>query len=225
MTHKEQIISFLKKVQKPVCDDCISKLTNIIPRQTIYQNCTLLRNEGKINRTDGYFTMCAKNKKVSSIGSIKDIKKEASGTLNLPVKDVGVGTNMVTQPWYWEGNVQAQIVKYLAGRNYSILSVANTAARTSGKDIVAINNAGQELWVSVIGYPDKSQNTQARHWFSSAIFDLVLYKDGNPNVKLAIGLPYGFATYTNLASRIIWLKGALPYTIIWVKESGEVLEA
>ncbi|WP_174819897.1 PD-(D/E)XK nuclease family transposase [Paenibacillus koleovorans] len=44
---------------------------------------------------------------------------------------------------------------------------ADTTSRTSGKDIIAIDRQGKELWISVKGYLEKSSNVQARHWFSS----------------------------------------------------------
>lgn len=53
--------------------------------------------------------------------------------------------------WFWEGNVQARVVSYLAYNGYVIRSVANTVSRKSGKDIVAIAPDGNELWGSVKG--------------------------------------------------------------------------
>jgi hypothetical protein len=78
------------------------------------------------------------------------------------------------------------------------------------------------MWVSVKGWPEKSVNTQARHWFSGAIFDLVLYKDQSPDVRLAIGLPAGFSTYQNLFPRVKWLRKNLPFEVITVSENGTI---
>jgi len=111
-----------------------------------------------------------------------------------------------TYSWYWEGNVQARVVSYLAYNGYTIQNVANTASREAGKDIVAVAPDGNELWVSVKGYPEKSPNVQARHWFSGAVFDLLLYRGQDPSAKLALVLPEGFVTYTNLLPSIDWLK-------------------
>jgi hypothetical protein len=107
-------------------------------------------------------------------------------------------------------------------RGFTIRSVADTLARTPGKDIVAVDVDGRELWVSVKGYPDKSPNIQARHWFAGAVFDLVLYRGESVEPRLALGLPDGFATYHNLAARIAWLRTTMPFTIYWVTPSGEV---
>ena len=125
------------------------------------------------------------------------------------------------KPWYWEGNIQTKIVEHLESTEWGILTSANTATREAGKDIVATKN-GKELWVSVKGWPERSVNTQARHWFSSALFDLILYRDIDPDVQLAIGLPSGFSTYQNLIPRVSWLRNNLPFEIITVSEQGNV---
>ena len=132
-----------------------------------------------------------------------------------------VSSSTSDKPWYWEGNVQDSIVAHLESEGWKILSSADTSTREAGKDIVATKD-GQELWVSVKGYPVKSANTQARHWFSHALFDLVLYRDENPDVRLAIGLPAGFVTYQNLIPRVSWLRKNLPFEVITASEDGEV---
>lgn len=103
-----------------------------------------------------------------------------------------------------------------------IRSVADTASRAPGKDIVAITPNGNELWISVKGYPEKSPNVQARHWFSGSVFDLILYHGENPNITLALALPDGFITYANLVPRVNWLKQTMPFEIFWVSEDGNV---
>ncbi|WP_206922520.1 hypothetical protein [Alicyclobacillus suci] len=128
-----------------------------------------------------------------------------------------------TAAWYWEGNVQTQVVSYLAYNGYTILHAADTASREAGKDIVAVAPDGSELWVSMKGYPEKSSNTQARHWFSAAVFDLLLYHGQDPNARLTLALPAGFVTYANLLPRIEWLKLAMPFQVFWVTEDGSVM--
>lgn len=72
------------------------------------------------------------------------------------------------------------------------------------------------------GYPDKSQHVQARHCFSSALFDLVLYRGESSTAKLVLALLEGFTTYANLYPRIEWLKQTLPFEIYWISENGNV---
>jgi len=124
--------------------------------------------------------------------------------------------------WYWEGSIQDCIVEYLRSQRYQITSTANTHTRESGKDIQGKSPDGTVLWISVKGYPIKSSRTQARHWFAELLFDLILYRSENANAQLGIGLPYGFATYRNLARRIDWFKQSLPFQFYWVHEDGTV---
>ncbi len=127
-----------------------------------------------------------------------------------------------TDAWYWEGNVQARVVSYLVYAGYAVRNVANTASREVGKDIVAVSPDGRELWVSAKGYPEKSRNVQARHWFSGALFDLVLYRGESTDAKLALALPDGFATYANFLPRVDWLKKAMNFEVFCVSEDGSV---
>jgi len=107
-------------------------------------------------------------------------------------------------------------------KGYKIYGVANTAIRTQGKDIIAKSTRGNKLWISVKGYPEKSPHTQARHWFSSAIFDLLLYRNESSSAILALGMPDGFTTYLNLAARMDWLFKVLPFKIYWVDKNGHI---
>ncbi len=124
--------------------------------------------------------------------------------------------------WTWEGNVQSAIVTHLAARGHRIVSVAKTAAREPGKDIEARTPEGRLLWISVKGWPEKSENTQARHWFSQALLDMILYREDSPEAELAIGLPGGFPTYENLWRRISWFRKTLPLRVYWVSSDGTI---
>jgi hypothetical protein len=85
MGHKETIISYITENSGSYCDDCLSKLCSVSPRQTIFQVCTRLNINGKINRETGTCCYCGSKKKVNSIflrtynnyvniGSIKQIE-------------------------------------------------------------------------------------------------------------------------------------------------------
>ena len=129
-------------------------------------------------------------------------------------------------PWYWEGHVQSAAVAYLAGRGARIISVADTANRQHGKDIVAENDKGR-LWVSVKGYPQGTAKThpsaQTGIWFSQGMFDIVAYRSEDPDVQLALALP-DFPRYRTLAERVRWLLPVVPFGILWVGEDGGVTE-
>lgn len=128
-------------------------------------------------------------------------------------------------PWYWEGHVQARIVDFLERSGWIVTAVADTQRKTHGPDIAAQKEASQ-LVVSVKGYPEAggrtSPSSQARHWFSQAVFDLVCYRQRDTSVRLAVGLPAGFATYRTNLQKVLWLKATMPFDVYWVTESGAI---
>ena len=95
-----------------------------------------------------------------------------------------------------------------------------------GRGLQALREAqssdGKRLWLTVKGYPEKSTHTQARHWFAQCLFDLIVYRHEDDAAELGIGLPDGYATYTNLAKRIKWFKNVTGFRFYWVKEDGTV---
>ena len=76
--------------------------------------------------------------------------------------------------------------------------------------------------MTVKGFPEKSKNVQARHWFAGAFLDLARYKDEDANASLAMGLPRGFATYEGLVRRTDAVRRFLGYTVYWVCADGTV---
>jgi len=72
------------------------------------------------------------------------------------------------------------------------------------------------------GWPEKSPNTQARHWFSQALFDIILYRDESEDVELALAFPEGFTTYHNLAKRIKWFQKVARFKIFWISKGGAI---
>lgn len=201
----------------PMCDDCLSSSSFVKPRQTVNARCRELEAEGQLERRTDRCPQCKATKIVNRLlveGEDRPIKTNVVEE----EEDNQFGND---RPWYWEGNVQERIVEHLSFSGWEISSSANTATREAGKDIVAVKD-GKELWVSVKGWPEKSINTQARHWFSGALFDLVLYRDLDPAALLAIGIPGRFSTYTNLIERVRWLRCNLPFEIFLVSEDGSV---
>ena len=207
------------KTSGSMCDDCLSLSASIKPRQTVNAYCRELAKTSELTRQVEQCPQCKANKFVNRLLAQKERPPKPDPCT--PKSSSILPNNQM--PWYWEGNVQAKIVEYLMSAGWEIVKSSNTVTREQGKDIVAKKN-GKDLWVSVKGWPEKSQNPQARHWFSSAIFDLVLYKDENPNVLLAIGIPGGFKTYQNLIHRVCWLRENLPFKVITVSKQGEVGE-
>ncbi|HEY3380006.1 MAG TPA: hypothetical protein VGL77_21235 [Armatimonadota bacterium] len=228
MPARERILTALQDEHIILCDDCMVAPAALSARQVSYSTCTELAAQGQIYRGTGQCSLCGKGKLVNAllplplqaISHALPPASPATSLLSAAVREFVV----LDRPWHWEGNVQAHLIAWLVNHGYAIRSVADTASRSPGKDIIAVGADRQELWVSVKGYPapDKHPNTQARHWFSQAIFDALLYRDENPDVQLAVAFPGEFETYRALAKRMGWLRAALPFTIYWVMATGEV---
>lgn len=215
MSSRDKVLQFLSSTPNGACDDCISHKADVIPRQQVNQICRSLQEQGTIERTRKDCPFCKAFKIVNST------KSNANRAIKLPDK-----TDAKGQPrsWNWEGNIQSVIIGYLCEKGYRIVRVSNTESREQGKDIEATTPEGKTLWISVKVFPEESANTQARHWFSQALFDMFLYKDENHNVQLGIGLPDGVSTYLNLGSRVSWFKEACGFTFFWVSQTGKVRE-
>jgi len=81
MAHKDKIKAFLFENRTDYCDDCISELSNISPRQTVYQICSKLNSEGFIQRGVGLCSYCGKSKTVSSL-------KKATQSVQRPIDNI-----------------------------------------------------------------------------------------------------------------------------------------
>lgn len=225
MSRQERLLETLGAGRR-LCDDCLSDISGIKPRQSVYQACSTLRDNKVISRMTESCEACHRMKTTNALISPtpNSVEAKPSQVAARPAtSSVLVGSHTTSsKPWYWEGNVQAVIVRYLTASKATVLSQANTSTREQGKDIEANDADGSLLWITVKGFPEKSKNVQARHWFAGTLLDLALYKDQNPEARLAIGLPRGFSTYENLVRRVRYTLALLGCHIFWVSESGAV---
>ena len=124
-----------------------------------------------------------------------------------PIEDEDEPLGPPNRPWYWEGNVQAVVVRSLTGTQYEIIRAADTASTNT----VTTSRRGQagRLWVTVKGYPvgtaSTPPDTEARHWFKDALYDIVDSHGGDSTIRLAIALP-DFPIYRKMAERVGWLR-------------------
>ena len=241
MRGKDKLRQLLDSSGGNICDDCLQMLGGWSARQTTRAVALRLEAGGVVSRRSGVCSLCLKNKIITV--AIEDGVSVAAGAepalqdpgFRLVARPVpsAVARPEPTTPasvdrsWYWEGNVQSVIAGYLAAQGYRLRQVANTSTRETGVDVIA-EKAGRELWVTVKGYPQGTSktnpSTQSRHWFSHAVFDVVLYRSRDAEVDIAVGLPDGFTTYLNLASRVGWLKERVPFAFLWVGADGGVRE-
>jgi hypothetical protein len=210
--NRERVLALILQHPEGLDDDEIASMLGFRQRQQANQRCRQLSAEGLVER-----------RRVG--GKIRNFPSP-DGTAKATARATLPAAPLVDRHWFWGGNVQTAVATHLSAGEWVIDQVADTASRAPGKDIVAhATDLGSRLWVSVKGFPQGTARTnaptQARHWFSHALFDMVLWRGEDRAVQLAVAFP-DFPTYRNLTKRISWFKDAVPFTLFWVTEDGRV---
>jgi len=215
MTMLDRIAKFLKRHPEGVDDDTLAEALQLKYRQQANSRCRQLEKEGLVVRR-------RVNGKIHNfwLGNTQIPPTIISSTQGIPSPTTGG-----SEPWFWEGNVQAATVRYLTIQGWIIRSVGDTATRQRGKDITAERD-GKPLWITAKGYPKGTKktppSTQAGHWFKQAIFDIIEYRGESKIVELGMALP-DFPRYRSLAEKISWFQPVARFIYYWVQESGEVV--
>ena len=181
MTIKQRIAEYLSRHTEGVDDDELAKALNLKQRQQANSRCRELESEGLVARrlVDGKIH----NFWIGGNQLVAQQKSEKKGKES-------ISSEKGDDNWFWEGNIQSSIIKYLTTQGYQIRSVADTARRQPGKDITA-EKYGKTLWISVKGYPKGTSrthpSTQASHWFKQIIFDIIEYRGESKEAELVVG--------------------------------------
>lgn len=136
--------------------------------------------------------------------------------------------------WHTEANVQAALVTALAGEGWRILSVANTATKEHGIDVIASRDR-RTVGVEVKGFPSRnyadparageakrtSPSTQAGHWYSQAVLAAMRLRTKEPEWGSVIALP-DFPRYRDLHAETAGSLAAAKIEVWWVDEAGTV---
>ncbi|WP_156941883.1 MarR family transcriptional regulator [Meiothermus cerbereus] len=198
MSVKQNIISYLQNHSEGIDDNELTRVLGLKHRQQANMRCRELEKEGLVIRRKV-------NGKIHNFWAGKPFDSASSASPNLQASQ---GPSSKSENWFWEGNIQSKVVRYLESQDFYICSVADTASHQQGKDIVAEKD-GKRLWVTVKGYPKGTDKTkpsvQARHWFKQAIFDIILYREEDKHVSLAVAMP-DYPRYRKLAQKITWFK-------------------
>ncbi len=228
MTIKERIISYLAQHPEGIDDDELTEILGLPNRVEANTCCRELARSGLVTRkpVDGKihnFWKTNPNQTNKLTGN--SISGTVRETLSLSkTAHATIGYCDSTREWFWEGNVQARVIAYLAALEYQIRSVADTASHQQGIDITAEKD-GKTLWISVKGYPRGTDKTnpsvQAGTWFQGAIFNMVVYRGQNANVQLVVALP-DFRRYHRLTQKVTWFKHAADFTYYWVDAVGNI---
>jgi len=67
LSSKERILEVLEKVSNGICDDCLSRESQVFPRQQVNSICRELSNAGKIERRKALCSICYKSKLLNSL--------------------------------------------------------------------------------------------------------------------------------------------------------------
>ncbi|WP_344735090.1 hypothetical protein [Nocardioides fonticola] len=141
---------------------------------------------------------------------------------------------LADEEWHTEANVQAALVTSLAGEGWRILSVANTATKEHGIDVIA-SRGGRTAGVEVKGFPSRtyadparagavkrtSPSTQAGHWYSQAVLAAMRLRGKEPTWRSVIALP-DFPRYRDLYAETAGSLTAAQIEVWWVSETGTV---
>lgn len=158
-----------------------------------------------------------------------EIRGEISPRASAPRDESAMSpVTLADESWHTEENVQAEIVTWLASHGWQILSVANTATREHGIDVVA-SRGDEAVGVEVKGYPSRgyadparageakrtSPSTQASHWYGQALLAAMRLRGKQPDIHSVIALP-DFPRYRALYAETKTPLDAARITIWWV---------
>lgn len=221
MTVRDRILAYLRDHPEGVDDDALAAALPLRRRQHANNECNKLAQMGLIQRRP----VNGKTRNfLSASSNSAGNKKSASETDTIQATAEGTGWRS-ERPWFWEGNVQTVAKEFLRGEGYRIVRAANTAKKEKGKDIIAVSPSGQELWVTAKGQPEgtprTTKYTQARHYFSDALRDLVSWRGQNDSVAIALVLP-DFVTYRNSTRRFAAQLAQLRVFVVWVRQDRKV---
>ena len=207
-THAARIVEYLKSHASGVSDAELAAELGL-SHQRVNQVCRRLQARSRVERIRGARTI---------VNRLLDVP---SGTDEHVIEghEPRRGSD-------WEGDVQSAVVGFLSRTGWSIRRVADTASHETGRDIEA-EREGVRLWVTVKGFPTGTSRTaaptQARHWFKGALFDVILWREEDANVRIAVALPKR-PTYLKLAARTTWFRQAAQLHYFWVDGMNVVEE-
>jgi hypothetical protein len=214
VSKRDEVLSVLARHPEGLTDADLARLTGA-RHQSVNQTCRRLAAEHLIRRDD--------------LGRpIMNFATEAPP----PHRSVSTATHHAD--WFWEGNVQAIVVRHLADRGAALRSVVDTASKARGTDVVAELD-GQVLHIEVKGWPSstyadprragevkRTQPTvQAKHWFAEAVLSAVRLRARHLADRVVTVFP-DMARYQNLAAETAATLLVVGIEIWFVSESGAV---
>ncbi len=237
MTNEQKIIDYLSDEghrDNGYCDDCLSNVLKIKPRQTVNQICRRLKKNGRLTRIKTKCALCGKEK-ISNFNKVNESRdNEETKYLHYTKKDENIVWDYKDE-WFEETNIGIVIRDYLIKNGHKIIKF-NEDKKQKGHDMITIKE-GIKTVVEFKGYPsDKyvsgvnkgkkkptSPNLQAKHWFSEALLSLILAKCNDWDIVIAMGLPK-FRKYEELVKKIEPLREKIGLKCYLVSNTGKVEE-
>ena len=167
--------------------------------------------------------------------SVRDSAPVQHGSSMVPPGAVSAQSWSADEAWHTEAEVQAAVVSHLVSAGWRILSVADTASRQHGVDVIAAPGDGPGVGVEVKGYPSRSYadparsaetkrtqpSTQAGHWYAQAVLAAMRLRSKRPELRSVIALP-DFSRYRDLYAETRASLDAANIELWWVTDRGEV---
>lgn len=152
--------------------------------------------------------------------------------LGLFVEPRNAETAKLPGEWHTEANVQSSLVTALAREGWRILSVANTATKEHGIDVVAALSH-EPAGIEVKGFPSRhyadaaraaetkrtNPSTQAGHWYSQAVLAAMRLRGKEPTWRSVIVLP-DFPRYRELHAQTVGSLNAAQIEVWWIDRGG-----
>lgn len=165
---------------------------------------------------------------------------ESRTDANVPAEFSGIGRSDAQatpdggEEWHSEANVQAALVAALAGSGWRVLSVANTATKERGVDVIAERD-GRTVGVEVKGFPSRNYadprrageakrtapSIQAGHWYAQAVLAAMRLHGKEPGWRSVIALP-DFPRYRDLYAGTSTSLTSAGIEVWWVHANGSM---
>lgn len=208
-TRDELVLAAVSAGPDPICETCLAEAAGLKRQQDVNPTTRGYAALGRLGRGRATCRVCGRVKKAVW----------AEPTADYEILE----EQAAARPWHWEGNVVAVVKQWLEERGATVLSVADTASRERGADILARLPGGEVLRVEAKGHPgpEKNATQMARHYFSGLLTEAVILRGRDPARRLALALPR-LAPYPRRAMEVRWLLRHMALVVLWVDEDGKV---
>jgi hypothetical protein len=214
MTALERIREFLTANRaRAYCDDCLSSLLKINPRQAVQQKTSALAKTYPFQRSSGTCAHCKSVKLVIGMRATAIADKSEKGPISKTVKSLSRTTS--DAPIFSEDEVKKVLETWLSARGWS---VEIAWAKSRGVDIHARKN--DERWIIEVKGGGSLQPMRVNYFLG--VLGETLQRMDDPKAAYSIALP-DLKQFRNLWSRLPALaKARTQISALFVARDGSV---